>query len=182
MSCPDAAIRPLDPDRDLPALSAFLIDKDVSRLNLCLKAVADGHAFILVAELNDQAVGLGIVHTAPRHDQGWTPTWGTWEFLQAGDAYLENIEVKNTLRNQGIGTRLLNALETEARNRGKARIWTHSGEHNTGAQRVYERHGWQHKQTLQVPWQPPGRPSRVYCKDLGGIGCASSRISEWPAG
>jgi len=159
-------IRPLNPNQELSALKALLDAKDGVRLEQCLPAVADGEAFILVAIQADAVVGVGIVHTAARIDMGWDPQGGTLDFLQSGGAYVENIEVKRPLRSQGIGSLLLRTIEQEALRRGCMRIWLHTGDDNLGAQRFYARNGWQHKETLQVPWKPIGRLSLVYFKDL----------------
>ena len=162
----EVRIRPIDPERDLMDLKVFLDEKDGGRLDLCLKAVADGDAFTLVAEYDGHAVGLAAVHIHPRTDMGWQPQGGTLMWLESGDAYLENIEVKRDLRSKGVGSCLMRKLEYELCGRGKAHIWCHTGEKNVGAQRFYERHGWKYKETLQVPWQPVGRLSRIYCKEL----------------
>ena len=162
----ETKIRAIDPERDMLDLKAFLDEKDGIRLDVYLKADADGDAFTLVAENDGHAVGIAAVHVRPRTDMGWQPQGGTLSWLEAGDAYLENIEVKGDLRSKGVGSCLMRKLVAILCERGKARIWCHAGEKNVGAQRFYERHGWKHKETVQVPWQPVGKLSRIYCKEL----------------
>ena len=161
-----AVIRHFNSSRDVTGLKDFLDAKDCPRLDLCARAAADGDAMILVAELEGAAIGLTAAHTRFRDDMGWDAGDGTRAWLQAGDAYLEFMEVRKDLRNCGIGARLMQAMEEAVRARGIQKMWLHTGEANTGAQRFYTRHGWKHVATVQVPWQPEGKLSRIYCREL----------------
>lgn len=146
-------------------MKAFLDAKDCPRLDLCARAAAGGDAIVLVAELDGVVIGLTAAHLKFRDDMGWDAGGGTREWLQAGDAYLEFLEVRRDLRNRGIGAGLMQAIEEAVRTRGIHRIRLHTGEGNIGAQRFYERHGWKHLDTVQAPWQPKGKLSRIYCRN-----------------
>jgi ribosomal protein S18 acetylase RimI-like enzyme len=137
----------------------------MSHLQSCRAAVADGDAYILVAERDRRVIGVAVVHVAVRDDMGWERDSVTASFMDETSAYLANIEVSAGMRNRGIGTALLREVENEARRRGKVRIWLHADGQNAGAHRFYERHGWRHDSTVHPSWKQ-GRASRIYVKDL----------------
>jgi GNAT superfamily N-acetyltransferase len=154
-------IREIDYACDYGPLRRMLGDRDAFRLGLVPLAVEAGDAFVLVAELNGEAVGYVTVHLAWRDDQEWQPGGGTETFMTGENAYLEVIEVREDLRGRGIGRALLAAAERLAGERGKAALWLHTGEANVGAQRLYEREGWTHTETVAPAWND-GRPMQIY--------------------
>jgi GNAT superfamily N-acetyltransferase len=158
-------VRQIDYAKDWSDLSAFLVEKDVSRLQLCCAAADDNDAYILVAERNERAIGVAVVHIAARDDMGWDYDKETPSFLVGTNAYLENIEVSKRMRRKGVGTLLLREVENEARRRGKERLWLHTDEVNVGAHRFYERNGWTHHDAVEPAWKQ-GRATRIYVKEL----------------
>lgn len=161
----DITIRPIDYARDVPALNAFLGERDRMRLTHCEAAVRDGDCFIFVAEEGGKAVGWVVVHTSYRDDQDWEPDPEGRGFQEGGNAYVENIEVTARARSNGIGRMLLEAAQAEAKARGKASLWLHTSENNVMAHRVFDRAGWQHERTINPPWRPNTRV-RIYRKPL----------------
>jgi GNAT superfamily N-acetyltransferase len=158
-------VRPIDYAEDWSDLSAFLVEKDAARLQFCRAAADDNDAYILVAERDERAIGVAVVHVAARDDMGWDSASETPSFLAGANAYLENIEVSRKMRRKGVGTLLLHEVEDEARRRSKERLWLHTDEVNVGAHRFYERNGWTHHDTVEPVWKQ-GRPTRIYLKEL----------------
>jgi GNAT superfamily N-acetyltransferase len=159
------SVRPIDYDRDLADLEAFLVEKDVSYLQLCRAAVVDNDAYVLVAERCGRAVGVAVVHVATRDDMGWDPDGETPSFADGACAYLADIQVAAQIRNRGIGTALLRETEKKAQRRGKVYIRLHTDEQNAPAHRFYERNGWVYEKTVYPSWKQE-RATRVYVKKL----------------
>ena len=119
-----------------------------------------------MAEADGLAVGWAVVHTTFREDQDWDPPDDDTRLFQQGDnAYLENIEVTARLRSNGVGSQLLEAVQSEARRRGKRRLYLHTSENNAKAHSLFDREGWVHERTVYPPWKPTSR-TRIYRKDL----------------
>ena len=129
-------------------------------------AIEESDAFILVAERKNRAVAWAVVHTKYRQNMGWYADGKTPTYQDGENAYLEYVEVAEPLRRQGIGGKLLKAVEKEAKKYEKRLLWLHTNDRNIGAQRFYERHGWAHIITIAAPWAQ-GIPVRVYCQQLG---------------
>ena len=161
----DPSVRPIDFTRDSASLQAFLPERDRMRLEHSQAAVEAGDAYIYVADDGGTPIGWAIVHVAYRDDQDWEPDSDTMKFQQGDNAYLENIEVTARQRSRGLGTKLLQAIEEEARKRGKKHVWLHSSENNALAHRVFEREGWKHETTVAPGWRS-GERMRVYKRDL----------------
>jgi ribosomal protein S18 acetylase RimI-like enzyme len=64
------------------------------------------------------------------------------KFVAHNDCYLSNVSVYPEFRSSGIGTKLLSAIEEEAKSVGKKRIVLHAETHNTRAISLYERLGY----------------------------------------
>ena len=162
----DITVRPIDFSTDVVPLKSFLDERDRMRLEHSEPAVRDGDAFILVADEGGVAIGWAQVQTSFREDQDWNPPDAdTMRFQQGENAYLENIGVTARLRSQGIGGRLLEAVQEEAKRRGKRYLWLHTAENNVMAHRVFERAGWHHETSVYPPWKPANR-TRIYKKEL----------------
>ena len=159
-------IRPIDFPRDEAGLKSFLVERDQQRLDHSDVAVRDGHCFILVAEQEGRPVGWVVVHTTFRDDQDWSPPDDDTRRFQAGDnAYVENIEVTAGIRGNGVGARLLEAAQDEAKQRGKLTLWLHTSENNTKAHKLFDREGWVQESSVYPPWRPNAR-MRIYRKTL----------------
>jgi GNAT superfamily N-acetyltransferase len=159
-------IHPIDFARDEAGLRAFLTERDQMRLDHSRSAVRDGDCYIFVAEENGGAVGWVVVHTAYRDDQDWDPPDDDTRRFQSGDnAYFENLEVTAGVRGNGVGARLLEAAQDEAKARGKRTLWLHTSENNTKAHKLFDREGWVHDRSVFPPWRPNSR-TRIYRKDV----------------
>ena len=143
----------------------MLNERDASRMPLYLGAIEVGHAFVMVAEADAQSIGWAVVHLILRDDMDWGPDGDTTLFMGNGNAYLENLAVRDEWRNRGIGTQLLRASEVEAFARSATCLWLHTRERNAMAHRFYERHGWRHDRTVHPSWMD-GAATRVYRKPL----------------
>ena len=60
----------------------------------------------------------------------------------AGELHLLNVTVLPSLQGRGLGSRLLDALEAEARSRGFASLWLEVRQSNRRAQALYGRRGY----------------------------------------
>jgi GNAT superfamily N-acetyltransferase len=158
-------IRPIDFVRDEQPLKAFLSERDKMRLEHSEAALNDGDCFIFVADERGVPVGWAIVHTRYRDDQDWDPDPDGRQLQECDNAYLENIEVTARLRSRGVGSQLIEAVQDEARRRGKRHLWLHTSENNVKAHELFERHGWEHENSIIPPWKP-GTRMRIYRKDL----------------
>jgi GNAT superfamily N-acetyltransferase len=159
-------IREIDFARDEAPLKSFLSERDRIRLDHCEVACTAGDCFAFVADADGLAAGWAVVHTRFREDQDWDPPDEDTRRFQDGDnAYLENIEVTARLRSTGVGTQLLEAVQVEAKRRGKRHLWLHTSENNVKAHSLFERDGWKHERSVYPPWKPTSR-TRIYRKDL----------------
>ena len=160
------SVRPIDFARDEPQLRSFLGERDRMRLRNCEVACDAGDCFAYVAVEDGVAVGWAVVHTKFRDDQDWDPPDDDTRAFQDGEnAYLENIEVTARFRSSGVGSRLLEAVQTEAKKRGKRYLWLHTSENNVKAHRLFDREGWTQEKSVYPPWKPASR-TRVYRKAL----------------
>ena len=136
------------------------------RLDHSEAAVLDGDCFILVADQDGAPVGWVVVHTKFREDQDWDPPDDdTMRFQSGDDAYVENIEVTAGVRGRGVGARLLEAAQDEAKKRGKRTLWLHTSENNSKAHKLFDREGWSHETSVYPAWRPNAR-MRIYKKEL----------------
>ena len=158
-------IRPIDPERDRLSAGTMLSERDVSRIPLYLGAIEAEHAFVLIAEVDSQPIGWVVVHLVLRDDMDWGLEGDTIQFMGNGNAYLENLAVREDWRSRGIGTRLLRATEVEASARSTTCLWLHTRESNAMAHRFYERQGWKHDRIVHPSWMD-GTATRVYRKSL----------------
>jgi len=161
----ELSIRPIDYVRDEQPLRSFLSERDTMRLQHMEPALRDGDCFAYVADERGIAVGWAVVHLRYREDQDWEPDELGKSYQSGDNAYLENIEVTARLRSRGVGSKLIEAAEEEAKRRGKRCLWLHTSENNIKAHELFEREGWVHEMSVYPPWKPAQR-TRVYKKDL----------------
>jgi GNAT superfamily N-acetyltransferase len=88
-----------------------------------------GGTLCLVAEQDGRLVGFAILNPyfpGPRLTHG---------------LYLKELYVTDRARSKGVGEKLIEAIRTLARKHGATRVLWTTGEHNTGAQKFYDRLG-----------------------------------------
>ena len=89
--------------------------------------------------------------------------------------YIEGLAVRDGFRNQGIGSKLLEEVERQARNRGLSRIALHVLNRNTGAHKLYLRTGfkpWGKTPESDAPQDAPLSPpwaAMLMVRNLGEI-------------
>jgi len=90
---------------------------------------------ILVAEVAGEVVGYVAIH--------WVP----FPMIQGWEAYISDVIVSQSLRGTGIGRRLLEAAESEARERGCARLMLNNRKTAPSfVRRFYPKHGFRERE------------------------------------
>jgi ribosomal-protein-alanine N-acetyltransferase len=98
--------------------------------------------------------------------------FGVMEWIQetAGAvAYIQTLEATPESRGQGVGGELLRRMESSARDSRVEAIWLHVDAENTGAIRVYERHGYELK-GRQPGYYGRGSVALIYAKPMNTEG------------
>lgn len=107
-----------------------------------LAACADGASTVLVAERDSVVVGYLAAH--------WFPN-----LMRGAEGYISELFLSEAARGQGIGGRLLAAIESEARDRGADRlILFNRKERESWRRGFYVKHGWEAREdsTLFMRW------------------------------
>jgi GNAT superfamily N-acetyltransferase len=128
-----------------PAIVARLAD-EITAFNFATTGIHDGREF--GAAIHDDEGGLAAgVH-------GWT--WG-------GTCWIERLWVSASHRRQGLGSRLLAAVQSEARDRGCTQLALTT--HTFQAPDFYRRHGFEI--VGEVPQYPAGHAYFLMRRQLG---------------
>ncbi|HTQ99686.1 MAG TPA: GNAT family N-acetyltransferase [Candidatus Acidoferrum sp.] len=117
----------------------FSPDAVVQRRGLELILAQPDSGFILVAERDATVVGTITVQ------------YSISTVLGARVGFLEDVVVLPSLRNDGIGSQLLQAACEEAQRQGCQRLTLLTDGDNSKAQRFYQRHGF--KRSSMVPFR-----------------------------
>lgn len=154
-----------DIDELLPLCAAFCREDghafDEERVRRGLKGLVGSspYGFALVLRQGGLAVGYAVVTL------GWS--------LESGgiDALLDEVYVRPTLRNQGLGTRLIEDAVDVGRARGSLRIYLEVEAGNDDARRLYERLGWRAEPSqMMLRWLVPTTRSGSGPEPGGRIG------------
>jgi ribosomal protein S18 acetylase RimI-like enzyme len=107
-------------------------------------------SFMLVAERGSALLGYALVAVRPGPDDTWV----------SGDrlAELETLSVAPEERGQGIGTRLLDAVDAELAGLGIGDLFIAALVGNEGAIRLYERRGLRPVMTYLARFAADGKP------------------------
>lgn len=110
----------------------------------------DAHAYHVLAMMGGHAIGTGRLVMLEKSPEG---TSGKW-------AKIGRMAVLQAHRKDGIGNRLLRALEDEAKRRGVTHIVLHAQVH---AMKFYEKHGYK---PVGAEFEEAGMPHREMHKSL----------------
>jgi ribosomal protein S18 acetylase RimI-like enzyme len=116
------------------------VDDDSSwraRRELYAGFLGDG-GFALLAEREGELIGYAMVALAPVAETLMPDTWRTGERI----AEIETLSVAPAARGEGIGSALLERIDTELEAIGVRDVMVGAFVTNAGAIRLYERHGF----------------------------------------
>ena len=156
---------PSEIDDLLPLCAAFCredghaFDEERVRRGLQGLVGSSPYGFVLVLRHGGFAVGYAAVTL------GWS--------LESGgiDALLDEVYLQPALRNEGLGTRLIEGAVEGARARGALRIYLEVEAGNDDARRLYERLGWRPEPSqMMLRWLVPTTGSGSGPQPGGRIG------------
>jgi N-acetylglutamate synthase-like GNAT family acetyltransferase len=127
---------------DAPQIEAFLADR-IYEYNAAATGHDDGESFTAIRESSAGDIEAGV--------SGYT-----W----CGCCYITYLWVAEALRGQGIGTELVQAVETYARTKSCQVMFVTT--HSFQAPEFYVRMGFE--QVASIPDHPVGHSSRFYAK------------------
>ena len=125
----------------MPHLAPYVSDGDTWAIRSALyrELLAKPDTLLLLAFDGESAVGYGVAHVLPV-DDSWIPdTWQTG----ASIGEIESLSVLPEYRGSGLGSLLLDRLETHLRARGAQDLILGVLPGNAAAIRLYERRGYQ---------------------------------------
>jgi ribosomal protein S18 acetylase RimI-like enzyme len=100
--------------------------------------LADPRSFLLLARSEERVVGYALVRVMEAGPE-LTDSWR----VPAAIAEIETMLVSSPFRGAGVGGRLLNAIDAELERQGITEVIVGVMPGNDGAQRLYERRGFQ---------------------------------------
>jgi ribosomal protein S18 acetylase RimI-like enzyme len=99
--------------------------------------LGDPDSFLILARAEERLVGYGLVRVMLA-DSFWTDTWVVGERM----AEIETLVIVPGERGEGLGTRMMDAIDAELERLGIADVIVGLVPGNDGAQRLYERRGY----------------------------------------
>jgi ribosomal protein S18 acetylase RimI-like enzyme len=141
----------------MPELAPYVSDDETWRVRRTLyeELLAKPDTLLLLAFVDDTALGYGLAHVLPVDDT-WIPdTWATGSRI----GEIESLSVLPEYRGSGLGSELLRRLESHLHERGVEDLILGALPGNRDAIRLYERRGyqptWLYLSRLQGRNQPP---------------------------
>ena len=125
----------------MPELAPYVSDHETWRVRRMLyeELLAKPDTLLLVAVVDDAAVGYGLAHVLPV-DETWIPdTWVTGSRI----GEIESLSVLPQYRGGGLGSEVLRRLEEHLAERGVEDLILGALAGNRDAIRLYERQGYQ---------------------------------------
>jgi ribosomal protein S18 acetylase RimI-like enzyme len=124
----------------MPDLAPYVSDAETWRQRRALydELFRKPDTFLLLAAIEESLVGYALVHVTPAPETWIADTWVTGERI----AELESISVLPEHRGAGIGSMLMDACHREIESMGIKDVIVGLLPGNTGALRLYERHGY----------------------------------------
>ena len=125
----------------MPELAPYVDDAETwrARRKLYEELLTKPDTLLLLAFVDDEAVGYGLTHVMPVADSWIEDTWRTGERI----GEIESLSVLPTYRGSGLGSELLEGLETHLHGLGVHDLILGALAGNTDAIRLYERRGYQ---------------------------------------
>jgi ribosomal protein S18 acetylase RimI-like enzyme len=124
----------------MPELAPYVSDDETWRVRRALyeELLAKPDTLLLIAVVDDAAVGYGLAHVLPV-DETWIPdTWATGPRI----GEIESLSVLPQYRGGGLGSELLRRLEQHLHERGVDDLILGALAGNHDAIRLYERRGY----------------------------------------
>ncbi|HJT92273.1 MAG TPA: GNAT family N-acetyltransferase [Mycobacterium sp.] len=124
----------------MPDLAPYVSDDETWRVRRTLyeELLAKSDTLLLIAVIDDAAVGYGLAHVVPV-DETWIPdTWATGSRI----GEIESLSVLPQYRGSGLGSELLNRLEEHLAAQGVDDLILGALAGNRDAIRLYERRGY----------------------------------------
>jgi ribosomal protein S18 acetylase RimI-like enzyme len=124
----------------MPELAPYVSDEDTWRVRRALysELLAKPDTLLLIADVDDTAVGYGLTHVLPV-DETWIPdTWVTGSRIGA----IESLSVLPQFRGSGLGSEMLRRLEEHLAAQGVEDLFLGALAGNHDAIRLYERRGY----------------------------------------
>lgn len=124
----------------MPELAPYVGDDESwrARRELYTELIAKPDTLLLVVTVGDALIGYGLAHVLPVAET-WIPdTWRTGERI----GEIESLSVRPEYRGSGLGSELLDRLETHLRGQGATDLVLGVLPGNRDAIRLYERRGY----------------------------------------
>lgn len=124
----------------MPELGPYVDDHATwtARRRLYEELLRKPDTILLLARAGDELVGYGLAHVLQAADTWLADTWETGRRI----GEIESVGVLPAHRNRGIGTRLLDRLESTLASDGVHDLILGALPGNTAAVRLYERRGY----------------------------------------
>ena len=125
----------------MPELAPYVSDERTwsVRRELYEELLTKPDTLLLVAFVDDDAVGYGLAHVLPVDDTWISDTWVTGSRI----GEIESLSVLPESRGRGLGSDLLRRLEEHLHDQGVDDLILGALPGNRDAIRLYERHGYQ---------------------------------------
>jgi ribosomal protein S18 acetylase RimI-like enzyme len=124
----------------MPELGPYVSDDETwhQRRKLYVELLAKPDTLLLLASVADELIGYGLAHVMAVSET-WIPdTWQTGERI----GEIESLSVLPAYRGSGLGSQLVDRLETHLRDRGVDDFVLGALPGNRDAIRLYERRGY----------------------------------------
>ena len=124
----------------MPQLAPYVTDAEtwVARRKLYEDLLAKPDTLLLLAIVGDETVGYGLTHVMPVADSWIEDTWRTGDRI----GEIESLSVLPEYRGGGLGSELLERLETHLHERGVDDLILGALAGNADAIRLYARRGY----------------------------------------
>jgi ribosomal protein S18 acetylase RimI-like enzyme len=125
----------------MPELAPYVSDAETwrARRKLYKELLTKPDTLLLLATVDEAAIGYGLTHVFAMDDTWIEDTWRTGERI----GEIESLSVLPEYRGSGLGSQLLERLETHLHERGVDDLILGALAGNSDAIRLYQRHGYQ---------------------------------------